>query len=157
MTRRTTLDDNNHNHEAEMTAIQLVSTVSRAGLELTDLASATTTRSNESSFIDVEESGFSKEDLEVSLTALHQTLQKLNKLASNNVQSALDNELESGGFIVVNINSHAKMSGYLLAIRLYKIITECWLTYDSWSFVLYSEACDYVSIVSSRMMRHQNT
>jgi len=46
----------------------------------------------------------------MSLTALHQTLQKstkINKLASDNVQSALDNELESDGFIVDNINSHA--------------------------------------------------
>ncbi|CAG8646827.1 7382_t:CDS:1, partial [Paraglomus brasilianum] len=65
-----------------------------AGSELTDLMSAATIRSNESSFIDVEEFGsipLSKEDVEMSLTThLHQTLQsllKLNKLASDDVQS----------------------------------------------------------------------
>ena len=45
--------------------------VSRAGSELTDLMSAATIRSNESSFVDVEESGsipLSKEDVEMSLT-----------------------------------------------------------------------------------------
>ncbi|CAG8650427.1 11138_t:CDS:1, partial [Paraglomus brasilianum] len=42
-----------------------------AGSELTDLMSAATIRSNESSFVDVEESGsipLSKEDVEMSLT-----------------------------------------------------------------------------------------